>query len=119
MSTQRKIDMREYTPDMWVMLKITHNGKPIHKILASWGGSYLYGQSWKLNSGVTKIEEDGQCYLFHGSSGSVYRCHKNGYGMTGYTHGVLASFQKQAEETEGLELEMLPEETNFMGIDYE
>jgi hypothetical protein len=100
------------------MLKIVHNEKPMYKILASWGGSYLNGQSWKLNSGVTKIEEDGQCYLFHGSSGSVYRCHKQMYGMTSYTHGVLASFQKQADETEGVTIDMLPEETNFMEINY-
>lgn len=110
--------MSEYNPDKWVMLKITHNGESTYKVLASWGGSYLHGQSWKLNSGCTKIEEDGQCYLFHGHSGSVYRCHKEMYGMTGYTHGVLASFQKQADETEGLELEMLPEDTNFMEINY-
>lgn len=110
--------MSSYTPDKWVMLKIVHNEKPMYKILASWGGSYLNGQSWKLNSGVTKIEEDGQCYLFHGSSGSVYRCHKQMYGMTSYTHGVLASFQKQADETEGVTIDMLPEETNFMEINY-
>jgi hypothetical protein len=110
--------MSEYNPDKWVILKITHKGEPVYKVLASWGGSYLHGQSWKLNSGITKVEEDGQCYLFHGSSGSVYRCHKQMYGMTGYTHGVLASFQKQADENEHMTIDMLPEETNFMEIDY-
>ena len=65
--------MSEYNPDKWVMVKFNVNGKPIHKILASWYGGYAKGDSWKLNSGVTKIEEDGQLYRFHGSSGSVYQ----------------------------------------------
>ncbi len=111
--------MREYTPDRWVMLKFNHNGVVIYKILGSWYGGYARGDSWKLNSGVTKIEEDGQTFLFHGSSGSVYRCHKNGYGMSGYTSGVYASFQKEVSEAEGVTLELLPEETNFMEIHYE
>jgi hypothetical protein len=110
--------MSEYTPDSWVVLKITHdNTEPLYKVLAGWAGSYLYGASWKLNSGVTKVEEDGQCYLFHGYSGSTYRCHKSSYGLSGYTAGVLANFQKQAEESDGrLVIEMLPEETNFLEI---
>lgn len=112
--------MSEYTPDTWVVLKLVSNKKPVYKVLAGWGGGYLYGSSWKLNSGVTKIEEDGQCYLFHGSSGSVYRCRKSSYGLSGYTSGILANFQKQADESEGrLSIEMLPEETNFMEINYE
>lgn len=110
--------MREYNPDKWVMLKFNHNGEVIYKVLASWYGGFATGDSWKLNSGVTKIEEDGQLYRFHGSSGSVYQCHKATYGMSGYTMGVLSSFQKQVDETEGVTLEMLPAETNFMEINY-
>lgn len=110
--------MSEYTPDKWVMLKIESNGQTTYKILASWGGSYLHGQSWKLNSGVTKIEEDGSCYLFHGYSGSVYRCRKQSYGMTGYTMQILANFQKEVDEAEGVSLTLMPEEQNFMEIDY-
>ena len=110
--------MREYNPDKWVMLKFNHNGEVIYKVLASWYGGFATGDSWKLNSGVTKIEEDGQLYRFHGSSGSVYQCHKATYGMSGYTMGVPSSFQKQVDETEGVTLEMLPAETNFMEINY-
>jgi len=112
--------MREYNPDKWVMLKITYKDKPIYKVLATWYGGFAKGDSWKLNSGVTKIEEDGQCYLFYGSSGSVYRCHKQTYGMNMYTRGVLASFQKQADESEGaVTVELLGDETNFMELHYE
>ena len=111
--------MREYNPDKWVMLKFIHNGSVIYKILATFYGGYLSGDSWKLNSGCTKIEEDGQCFLFHGSSGSVYRCHKNAYGMGGYTSGVYASFQKEVDEAEDVEMELLPADTNFREIEYE
>lgn len=111
--------MSNYNPDKWVMLKFIHNGEVIYKILATFYGGYLSGDSWKLNSGVTKIEEEDQCYLFYGSSGSVYRCHKNSYGMGGYTSGIYASFRKQVDEAEGVEMELMPEDTNFMEIEYE
>ena len=111
--------MSEYNPDKWVMLKFNHNGKDIYKVLASWYGGYARGDSWKLNSGVTKIEEDGQLYRFHGSSGSVYQCHKATYGMSAYTMGILSNFQKQVDETEGVTLELLPDTTNFMELHYE
>lgn len=111
--------MRTYTPDHWVMLKLTYKDKPIYKILAGWGGSYLYGASWKLNSGVTRVEDTGDSYLFHGSSGSVYECRKNSYGLSGYTASVLDSFYKDAEDNEDLTIECLHEDqTDFMGIDY-
>lgn len=110
--------MSEYNPDKWVMLKIESKGQTTYKILASWAGSYLYGQSWKLNSGCTRIEDDGQCYLFHGYSGSVYRCHKSAYGMTSYTHGVYANFQEDVKDAEGVSLTLMPEDTNFMELNY-
>ena len=109
--------MSEYNPDKWVMLKITHSGHSTYKVLAGWGGSYLHGQSWKLNSGCTKIEQDGDYFLFSGYSGSVYRCHKNGYGTTGYTAQILSGFLKDAEEVNA-QIEVMPEETNWMEIDY-
>ena len=111
--------MREYNPDRWVMLKFNYKGEVIYKILATFYGGFAKGDSWKLNSGCTKIEEDGQCYLFSGSSGSVYRCHKNAYGMGGYTSGIYASFRKEVDEAEGVEMDLLPEDTNFMELHYE
>ena len=110
--------MSEYNPDHWVMLEFTHSGQKTYKILAGWGGSYLYGASWKLNSGCTKIEKDGDYYLFHGYSGSVYRCHKNSYGLSGYTAQILRNFEEQVKTGEGVAMQMLPEETNFMEIEY-
>lgn len=77
----------------------------------------MYGQSWKLNSGCTKVEKDGDYFLFVGYSGSVYRCHKEGYGTTSYTAQVLNGFMEEAKEN-SVRIEALPEETNWMEIDY-
>jgi hypothetical protein len=39
--------------------------------------------------------------------------------MGGYTSGVYASFRKEVDEAEGVEMELMPEDTNFMEIEYE
>ena len=111
--------MSTYNPDKWVMLKFTHGDKPVYKILASWYGGYARGDSWQLNSGVVKIEEDGDLYLFHGSSGSVYQCHKQMYGMSAYTMGILSNFQKQVEDMDDVTLELMDADANFMELNYE
>ena len=110
--------MSDYTPDKWVMLKFTHDSKPVYKILASFYGGYARGDSWQLNSGVVKIEEDGDLYLFHGSSGSVYQCHKQMYGMSAYTMGILSNFQKQVEDMDDVTLELMDADANFMELNY-
>lgn len=110
--------MSEYNPDRWVMLKFNNNGEVIYKILATFYGGYTTGDSWKLNSGCTKVEQDGDFYCFHGSSGSVYRVHKDSYGMGGYTSSVYLSFQKQVEGAENVTMELLPEDTNWMELSY-
>jgi hypothetical protein len=110
--------MSDYKPDRWVMLKLTHSGKTTYKILAGWSGSYLHGSSWKLNSGCVSVTEEDDYFVFSGYSGSVYRCHKKCYGMTGLTANVLSSFKTDAEEN-SIGLETLPEETNWMELDYE
>lgn len=67
-----------YNPDNWVVLKI-NNGILHYKVLAGWNGGYLTGDSWRMNSGITNVEEDEDYFVFTGYSGSLYRCHKNGY----------------------------------------
>jgi hypothetical protein len=109
--------MEEYTPDYWVMVKFTHEENVTFKILASWNSSYLSGSSWRMNSGITKIEEDGQCYLFYGHSGSVYRCHKSRYGMNGYTSAVYGDYEEKFKKSKST-MEIIDENINFMEIDY-
>jgi hypothetical protein len=110
--------MSEYTPDTWVVLKIGIGGHATYKVLAGWGGGYTYGASWKLNSGITEIREEGNYFLFNGYSGSVYHCNKKCYGLSAYTAGILEHFREQLKDQPGAYIDLLPEETNFMEIDY-
>jgi hypothetical protein len=75
--------MTEYNPDCWVMLKMTYQEQVFYKVLAGWGGSYVNGSSWRLSSMIEKCEFDVAWdeWRFSGSSGSVYRCHPDGYGL--------------------------------------
>lgn len=75
------------TPERWVVLKLPNN---YYKVFGTWSGGYLTGDSWKLNSGIEKVDQDDDYYYFIGFSGSCYKCHKKGYGIsTSYGLGVL------------------------------
>ena len=111
--------MSEYRPDKWVVIKITGpDTPPIHKVFACWYGGYLDGDSWKLNSGITKATLKGFAYYFEGSSGSVYECQLNCYGTNMYGHSVLNNLIDRIEKADG-KVEILPEETNWLEINYE
>ena len=110
--------MSDYTPDKWLMVKLTNKKDESHyRIFACWYGGYLGSDSWKLNSGVTKITEDDRMYYFEGSSGSVYICNKLTYGTSGYGHGVLVNMIEKSKDD--VLIEILSEETNFMELHYE
>ena len=92
--------MREYVPDVWVVLEFTapQLEKPLQKLFAGWYGGFTGSNSWKLNSGVTAVRRDGDWWEFDGHSGSTYRCHKNNYHMSGLMQGIYSSWIKQADE---------------------
>ena len=69
-------ELPPYTPDNWVIVEITYKDTAFYKVLAGWGGGYLDGDSWRMNSGITEVEEKEDYYLFYGQSGSVYKCWK-------------------------------------------
>ena len=108
----------DYSPDRWAIIKLTpKDGTPPHyRVFGTWGGSYLGGQSWKMNSGIEKVEEDERYFYFHGSSGSVYCCHKESYGYFSYGLSVLHNMIEKMRDT--IEFTELPEKTNWMSIDY-
>ena len=111
--------MSDYTPDKWVVVKITgKDTPPVHKVFACWYGGYLDGDSWKLNSGITRAYEEGHCFMFDGSSGSTYVCHKADYGTNMYGQGVLNNLIDKIEKVGGTCV-ILPEETNWLEINYE
>lgn len=96
-----------YTPDNWVVFKVPLG----YKVLGGWSGGYTTGDSWRLNSGITRVEKEGDYYLFYGHSGSVYRCGVNQYGVRLNCSHVAAKL----EEKGAIYLE---EDTDWEGLKY-
>jgi len=113
-------DMSDYNPDKWLVVKITGrpNEKPAYKVFACWYGGYLGSDSWKLNSGITKVTETTDYFFFDGHSGSTYSCRKGSYGANGYGYGVLEDLIQKAESND-ITIEVLPEDTKWMKLNYE
>jgi len=84
------------SPDRWVIVKLPNN---YYKVFATWTGGYLDGDRWKLNSGISKVEQDENFYYFIGFSGSCYKCHKKGYGTA--TSWGLSVLNKIIEQGNG------------------
>jgi hypothetical protein len=87
--------MSEYNPDKWVIIKIKESDN--YKVLGSWSGGYLDGDSWRLSSGIVKIEEKGDYFLIRNHSGSTYKCHKKMAGMNVIASSVFSSIEDKAE----------------------
>ena len=103
-----------YTPDNWVILFI-NKGDPHYRILAGWSGGYLYGNSWRMNSGIVKATEEDDMYVFWGSSGSKYAGRKGSYMLRMNT----ASIYKKLQDRHGEDaVTMLPEETDWVNFDW-
>lgn len=110
--------MNRYTsekPDRWIILKFK-NDQVYYKVFATWAGSYFDGDGWKMNSGITKVEEDDTSYYFYGHSGSCYACKKESYGVaTSYGQDVLDSVLGNAYKV-NTQIEVLPETTNWIEL---
>ena len=91
--------MSIYTPDLWCIVKTTNAEKTdtVYKVLASWYGGYLGGDSWQLSSGIKSARLNGEVVDLLQYSRSMYRVHKNNYGMSGYTSSIFASWMKAEE----------------------
>lgn len=82
--------MNYYKPDGWALLKIQVEGcDSLVKVFASWSGGYTSGDSWRVNSGCTKIEENETAYIAYGYSGSEYVLSKNSNYITSYNREIL------------------------------
>ena len=111
--------MSDYNPDKWVVVRITgKDTPPVHKVFACWYGGWAGADSWKLNSGITKVILEGNSFFFEGSSGSVYECHKNSYGTNMYGQGILNNLIDRVEQAGGVCV-VLSEKTNWLEINYE
>ena len=117
------LNLTTETPEQWVVLKFKAGltDDTIYKVFAGWRGGYLNGDRWKLNSGITKVEEDDDYFYFYGYSGSCYKCHKNGYGLkkemysfSSYVQGVLEDIiEIRRLLGNSVDVELMPEETNW------
>lgn len=105
--------MTVYAPDNWVVIKIKSDD-PHYRVLAGWSGGYLHGTSWKLNSGITSVTVDGNVFAFAGSSGSVYNCHKDAYGLRMNN----AYIWNQLQDRYGDKVELMSEETDWLKTDW-
>lgn len=110
--------MSTYNPNQWLVVSITHDAKTHYRVFATWYGGYLHGDSWKLNSGITKATLIDGVYHFEGSSGSVYECRKNSYGSSGYGWGVLNHMIEESMKN-GTLIQILDEDTNWLELNYE
>ena len=102
-----------YNPDFWAVVKITGDD-PHYRVFGSWTGGYTYGSSWRMNSGITSVSIDNDYFLFTGSSGSVYKCHKSAYGVH---YGSRSEFDYYINNSDG-KITMMPEETNWSEVDW-
>jgi len=87
----------EYTPDRWVIVEMNSEHGQIRKVLGSWYGGFAGSDSWRMNSGIEQVTDQGDHYNVVGYSGSVYKCYKGSEGMSAYTRGVFESFKRDAE----------------------
>lgn len=87
--------MAEHRPDSWVVIKMTHRGETLYKVLGGWSGGYLQGSSWRLNGGIESVEFEDYRYTFHGLSGSTYVCHMDTYGLRPSTMGIWAQMKER------------------------
>lgn len=117
--------MNEYAPDYWQVIRLVNGNETIYKLFASWVGGYVFGDSWKLNSGITGIKKDDKVFqMSHGSktitstykitgvSGSVYTVPaiESCYRTTAYTSGILKNIMNKTNA------EVLPYDTDWENL---
>jgi hypothetical protein len=85
----------DYAPDLWEIVQI---GEDLKKVFGCWYGGYNGSDSWRMSSGITKVEDVGNAYRVTNHSGSVYFCHKQSKGMHGYGRGVFNTYKEEAEK---------------------
>jgi hypothetical protein len=107
--------MSVYTPDGYAVIKTTVNDDTFFKVFSSWSGGYLHGDSYRLNSGISKLVVDGEFYCFHGFSGSVVEVYKDSTRISAYNSGILAKVVGQ-KDIELLEYEDIISELEANGV---
>ena len=86
-----------FTPDLWTIIEINNSAdnKIHHRVLASWCGGFAGADSWQLSSGIDDIVDDDSYFTLPQVSGSVYNCHKSGYGMSSLAGSIYIGLQEK------------------------
>lgn len=105
--------MNTYQPDNWIVIKYKGDD-PHYRILAGWSGGYTTGDSWRMNSGITAVDDVGDAFLFKGSSGSVYICLKSAYCLRKNNAHIWVALK----EVHGDNVELMPEDTDWLNMDW-
>ena len=100
--------MSTYNPDNWVIVKIGDD----YKVLAGWSGGYLYGDSWRLSSGIVHIKDHSDVLRIYNHSGSCYICRKSGYTLRNNNAYVW----NKIKETFGDDCSILNEHTDWKNL---
>ncbi len=107
--------MSDYVPQTWVILHVTVEGIPeTYKVLGGVSGGYLDGDSWRMNSGITHVEVDEDCFRFYGASGSCYKCYKHGYGLMMSNGPIYDRLKKEFGDA----VMIMDEDTDWTEISY-
>jgi len=102
-----------YTCDNWVVIFI-NAGDPHYRVLTGTSGGYASGDSWRMNSGIVRVEDDGEDFIFYGASGSAYRCYKEAYCLRMNNAHIWA----QLQEKHGDKVQMMDEDTDWVNHDW-
>lgn len=76
-----------YIPDWWVLVEDKSSSDKFYRVLAQWYGSYLQGNSCRINSGIKAVTKDGTTILVEGDSGKKYLINEYNYGLS--TFGAM------------------------------
>ena len=110
--------MSQYCPDKWLVIKLNYETGSHYRVFGSWYGGWAGSDSWRMNSGITSVTQDDNCYYFSGTSGSTYTCHKSSYGASGYGTRVLEGMI-DAQKGHGVDIDILADSTDFLNLDYQ
>lgn len=103
-----------YKPEEWLIVKIIGDDSH-YRVFGSWRGGYVSGDSWRMNSGITSVEKEGDYFLFYGKSGSIYKCHKEAYGVRSlYANTILSEYKSKLKD----KFEILVKMPDTMNMDW-
>lgn len=108
--------MSLYQPEKFLVLKLGAKNFTTYKLFGTWMGGYLHGDSWRLNSGITKVTGDGKLLDFESQSGAIYRVHKDTYGASVFTQSIVDRWV--AESGEDKYCSIMPGYINWTEFDW-